>query len=155
MFLAPRARAFQELSVSISHSLIKCVFCASTFMFTHDRYEQSTIDVFVDQEMINFFRVTFLMERMCPLETGLGSTFNETVSFNQSRSSSTHEFDSKPLLFTSTSVNMPMRLTILPSQREPTRLSTRIIICDTSILCFPLILSRILIIRLQRSLFTA
>ncbi|KAK7052626.1 glycoside hydrolase family 5 protein [Favolaschia claudopus] len=40
--------------------------------------DQSTVDIFVDQEQINFFRVTFLMERMCPLATGLGATFNET-----------------------------------------------------------------------------
>ena len=56
---------------------------------------QSTVDIFVDQEKINFFRVTFLMvchilfsvlsiltsdqERMCPLSFGLGSRFNETV----------------------------------------------------------------------------
>uniref|UniRef100_A0A8H7XPW9 cellulase n=1 Tax=Psilocybe cubensis TaxID=181762 RepID=A0A8H7XPW9_PSICU len=39
---------------------------------------KSTIDIFVDQEKINFFRVTFLMERMAPLEFGLGSKFNET-----------------------------------------------------------------------------
>ncbi|KAJ3566266.1 hypothetical protein NP233_g7107 [Leucocoprinus birnbaumii] len=39
---------------------------------------KSTIDIFVDREKINFFRVTFLMERMCPLATGLGSVFNET-----------------------------------------------------------------------------
>jgi endoglucanase len=40
---------------------------------------QSTVDIFVDQEKINFFRVTFLMERMCPLSFGLGGRFNETV----------------------------------------------------------------------------
>ncbi|KAJ7143824.1 endoglucanase 1 [Mycena epipterygia] len=39
---------------------------------------KSTVDIFVDQEKINFFRVTFLMERMCPLAFGLGSKFNET-----------------------------------------------------------------------------
>uniref|UniRef100_A0A0W0F420 cellulase n=1 Tax=Moniliophthora roreri TaxID=221103 RepID=A0A0W0F420_MONRR len=39
---------------------------------------KTTVDIFVDEEKINLFRVTFLMERMCPLETGLGSTFNET-----------------------------------------------------------------------------
>ncbi|KAF5358589.1 hypothetical protein D9758_007717 [Tetrapyrgos nigripes] len=39
---------------------------------------KSTVDTFVDHEKINLFRVTFLMERMCPLATGLGSTFNET-----------------------------------------------------------------------------
>ena len=37
------------------------------------------MDIFVDQEKINFFRVTFLMERMAPLAFGLGSRFNETV----------------------------------------------------------------------------
>jgi hypothetical protein len=40
---------------------------------------QTTVDIFVDQEKINFFRVTFLMERMCPLSFGLGRRFNETV----------------------------------------------------------------------------
>jgi len=43
---------------------------------------ESTVDIFVDQEKINFFRVTMLMERMCPVDLstgkGLGSTFNET-----------------------------------------------------------------------------
>lgn len=41
--------------------------------------QQTTVDIFIDQEKINFFRVTFLMERMCPLSFGLGSRFNETV----------------------------------------------------------------------------
>ncbi|RDB15906.1 Endoglucanase 1 [Hypsizygus marmoreus] len=39
---------------------------------------KTTVDIFVDRENINFFRVTFLMERMCPLSLGLGSRFNET-----------------------------------------------------------------------------
>ncbi|KAF9041575.1 endoglucanase 1 [Panaeolus papilionaceus] len=39
---------------------------------------KTTVDLFVDQEKINFFRVTFLMERMCPLSFGLGARFNET-----------------------------------------------------------------------------
>ncbi|PPR05071.1 hypothetical protein CVT24_010258 [Panaeolus cyanescens] len=39
---------------------------------------KTTVDIFVDQEKINFFRVTFLMERMCPLSFGLGARFNET-----------------------------------------------------------------------------
>ncbi|TFK32448.1 endoglucanase 1 [Crucibulum laeve] len=39
---------------------------------------KTTVDIFVDQEKINFFRVTFLMERMCPLSFGLGKKFNET-----------------------------------------------------------------------------
>ncbi|KAF9063459.1 endoglucanase 1 [Rhodocollybia butyracea] len=39
---------------------------------------EDTVDTWVDTNQINFFRVTFLMERMCPIATGLGSTFNET-----------------------------------------------------------------------------
>ncbi|MCJ1295144.1 hypothetical protein MMC34_006705 [Xylographa carneopallida] len=39
---------------------------------------ESTVDVFVDQDKINLFRVAFLLERMCPLEYGLGNKFNET-----------------------------------------------------------------------------
>ncbi|MCJ1286151.1 hypothetical protein MMC26_005496 [Xylographa opegraphella] len=39
---------------------------------------KSTVDVFVDQDKINLFRVAFLLERMCPLEYGLGYKFNET-----------------------------------------------------------------------------
>jgi len=39
---------------------------------------KSTVDIFVDQEKINFFRVTFLMERMVPVKFGLGARFNET-----------------------------------------------------------------------------
>jgi len=43
---------------------------------------KTTIDIFVDQEKINLFRVTFLMERLCPLSYGLGKKFNETY-FNE------------------------------------------------------------------------
>src|SRR5687768_12633754 len=39
-----------------------------------------TVDVFVDEQGFNLFRVAFVLERLCPLETGLGATFNETVS---------------------------------------------------------------------------
>ncbi len=39
---------------------------------------ESAIDTHVDKNKINLFRVAFLMERMCPLSTGLGSKFNET-----------------------------------------------------------------------------
>ncbi|KIJ53787.1 glycoside hydrolase family 5 protein [Sphaerobolus stellatus SS14] len=39
---------------------------------------ESAIDIFVDQEKVNFFRVTFLMERMAPVATGLAGPFNET-----------------------------------------------------------------------------
>ncbi|EPE05383.1 endoglucanase 1 [Ophiostoma piceae UAMH 11346] len=39
---------------------------------------EPAIDVHVDNNKVNLFRVAFLLERMCPLATGLGSTFNET-----------------------------------------------------------------------------
>ncbi|KAJ7929600.1 endoglucanase 1 [Mycena leptocephala] len=37
---------------------------------------KSTVDIFVDQEKINFFRVTFLMERMCPLSLEYADAIN-------------------------------------------------------------------------------
>jgi endoglucanase len=37
-----------------------------------------TVDTFVDEHEINLFRVAFVLERMCPLDTGLGATLNET-----------------------------------------------------------------------------
>ncbi|RDL35283.1 (Trans)glycosidase [Venustampulla echinocandica] len=40
--------------------------------------EKSAVDVFVDQNKVNLFRVAFLLERMCPLDYGLGAKFNET-----------------------------------------------------------------------------
>ena len=39
---------------------------------------KSTVDIYVDQDHINSFRVAFLMERMVPLQYGLGKKFNET-----------------------------------------------------------------------------
>ena len=39
-----------------------------------------TVDVFVDEQGFNLFQVAFVLERLCPLDTGLGATFNETVS---------------------------------------------------------------------------
>ncbi|KAM0157050.1 hypothetical protein ACHAPG_004938 [Botrytis cinerea] len=38
----------------------------------------SAIDIYVDKNKVNLFRVAFLLERMCPLATGLGATFDET-----------------------------------------------------------------------------
>ncbi|KAF8750723.1 Cellulase (glycosyl hydrolase family 5) [Rhizoctonia solani] len=40
---------------------------------------KSTVDIFVEKDKINTFRVAFLLERMCPLSYGLGSKFNETA----------------------------------------------------------------------------
>ncbi|OCK98631.1 glycoside hydrolase family 5 protein [Cenococcum geophilum 1.58] len=39
---------------------------------------KSALDIYVDQNKVNLFRVAFLLERMCPLWCGLGSIFNET-----------------------------------------------------------------------------
>lgn len=39
---------------------------------------EAAVDVHVDQNNINLFRIAFLLERMCPPATGLGATFNET-----------------------------------------------------------------------------
>src|SRR4051812_17194484 len=36
----------------------------------------------INVNQVNLFRVAFLLERMCPLATGLGAAFNETVSFS-------------------------------------------------------------------------
>ncbi|KAF2204521.1 putative endoglucanase 1 [Delitschia confertaspora ATCC 74209] len=40
--------------------------------------DQKGIDVYVDQNKVNLFRIAFLLERMCPLSYGLGAKFNET-----------------------------------------------------------------------------
>ncbi|KAK4114781.1 glycoside hydrolase family 5 protein [Canariomyces notabilis] len=38
----------------------------------------SGVDIMTDQNKVNLHRVAFLLERMCPLEYGLGAKFNET-----------------------------------------------------------------------------
>ncbi|GJJ13891.1 hypothetical protein Clacol_008148 [Clathrus columnatus] len=48
------------------------------FGVDYEFINKSAIDIFVDQEHVNIFRVTFLMERMAPIETGLSGPFNET-----------------------------------------------------------------------------
>ncbi|KAF8865727.1 glycoside hydrolase [Acephala macrosclerotiorum] len=40
------------------------------------------IGVFVDQNKVNLFRVDFLLERMCPIATGLGAKFDEEPFFH-------------------------------------------------------------------------
>ncbi|KAH7093408.1 glycoside hydrolase superfamily [Paraphoma chrysanthemicola] len=40
--------------------------------------DKAGVDVYVDKNRINLFRVAFLLERMCPPSTGLGPKFNET-----------------------------------------------------------------------------
>ncbi|KAL2061134.1 hypothetical protein VTL71DRAFT_7407 [Oculimacula yallundae] len=39
---------------------------------------KAAIDIYVDQNKVNLFRVAFVLERMCPLAYGLGAKFNET-----------------------------------------------------------------------------
>jgi len=50
-----------------------------TYGQTYAFANTSTIDIYIDQNRINVFRVAFLLERMCPLQYGLGRRFNETV----------------------------------------------------------------------------
>lgn len=38
---------------------------------------QAGVDTYVDVNHANLFRVAFLLERMCPLATGLGAKFDE------------------------------------------------------------------------------
>ncbi|KAI0024560.1 endoglucanase 1 [Xylariomycetidae sp. FL0641] len=40
--------------------------------------DEAGVDVYVDENHVNLFRIAFLLERMCPPATGLGATFNET-----------------------------------------------------------------------------
>lgn len=40
--------------------------------------DEAGVDVHVDQNHLNLFRIAFLLERMAPPATGLGKTFNET-----------------------------------------------------------------------------
>jgi endoglucanase len=54
-----------------------------TFGVDYDFINKATIDIWMDQNKINVFRVAFLLERMCPLEYGLGAKFNETVSVDR------------------------------------------------------------------------
>ncbi|TVY16244.1 Endoglucanase 1 [Lachnellula arida] len=49
-----------------------------TFGVDYKFINESAIDVYVDQNHVNLFRVAFLLERMCPVATGLGASFNET-----------------------------------------------------------------------------
>ncbi|PSR99209.1 endoglucanase 1 [Coniella lustricola] len=49
-----------------------------TFGVDYQFINSSAVDVYVDQNKVNLFRVAFLLERMCPLAYGLGAKFNET-----------------------------------------------------------------------------
>lgn len=50
-----------------------------TFGVDYQFIDQKAIDIQLEQG-INLFRLSFSVERMCPLEYGLGPKFNETVS---------------------------------------------------------------------------
>jgi hypothetical protein len=49
-----------------------------TFGVEYAFINTSTVDIYAQQDKINVFRVAFLLERMCPVATGLGATFDET-----------------------------------------------------------------------------
>lgn len=73
--------AYLDASTLITRSSTRFILTKLAWDWWQTTTTQSTVDIFVDQEKINFFRVTFLMERMCPLALGLGGQFNETVKF--------------------------------------------------------------------------
>lgn len=50
-----------------------------TFGQTYAFIDEAGVDTYVDENKVNLFRVAFLLERMCPLKTGLGATFDEEV----------------------------------------------------------------------------
>lgn len=49
-----------------------------TFGVDYKFIDEAGVDVHVDQNHLNLFRIAFLLERMAPVATGLGKTFNET-----------------------------------------------------------------------------
>lgn len=49
-----------------------------TFGVDYSFINEAAVDVHVDQNKVNLFRIAFLLERMNPPATGLGATFNET-----------------------------------------------------------------------------
>jgi hypothetical protein len=67
----------------------------------------STLRNSIKNIQVNLFRVAFLLERMCPVATGLGATFNETVR---------HFVDGiwRYIYLPSTLASSPMRSIILP-----------------------------------------
>ena len=49
-----------------------------TFGVDYAFLNASTVNIWINENKINLFRIAFLLERMCPLGYGLGSKFNET-----------------------------------------------------------------------------
>lgn len=49
-----------------------------TFGVDYAFISEAAVDVHVDENHLNLFRIAFLLERMVPTELGLGATFNET-----------------------------------------------------------------------------
>ncbi|KAI1815028.1 glycoside hydrolase family 5 protein [Poronia punctata] len=48
-----------------------------TFGKDYQFIDEAGVDTYVDENHVNLFRIAFLLERMCPPETGLGATFDE------------------------------------------------------------------------------
>lgn len=61
-----------------STNKVKGTGLPGTFGVDYEFINKSAVDIYVDKEKVNLFRVAFLLERMCPVATGLGATFNET-----------------------------------------------------------------------------
>ena len=49
-----------------------------TFGVDYAFLNASTVDIWINQNHINTFRIAFLLERMCPTAYGLGKKFNDT-----------------------------------------------------------------------------
>ena len=77
IYYAGVAESGGELGVSSSDGT-KGTGLPGTFGVDYAFINESTIDIFVDQNRVNTFRVAFLLERMCPISYGLGNKFNET-----------------------------------------------------------------------------
>ncbi|KAL9055087.1 MAG: hypothetical protein Q9162_003757 [Coniocarpon cinnabarinum] len=78
-FLATRALSDTEYAgVNESGGEFGSNILPGEFGVQYEFINPSTVDIYTRQNQINLFRVPFLLERMCPPATGLGSTFNET-----------------------------------------------------------------------------
>ena len=61
-----------------SQNKVKGTGLPGRFGVDYSFIDKKGIDVYVDQNKVNLFRIAFLLERMCPLSYGLGAKFNET-----------------------------------------------------------------------------
>ncbi|ORX97100.1 glycoside hydrolase family 5 protein [Clohesyomyces aquaticus] len=77
IFYAGVAESSGEFGVW-SQDKVKGTGLPGRFGVDYSFIDKKGIDVYVDQNKVNLFRIAFLLERMCPLSYGLGAKFNET-----------------------------------------------------------------------------